>query len=86
MTPNHPTWQVLEQLERDLPTLAHLPIRFVWGMRDWCFLPQCMDRMSKCWPNATRRELADVGHYVMEEAWQEVIEELEQSLGIHKNP
>lgn len=36
-----------------------------------------MERMARAWPNATRRELADVGHYVMEEAYAEVLEELE---------
>lgn len=78
MSPKHPTWNVLMQLERDLQKLSGLPIRFVWGMRDWCFRPECMDRMNLAWPNATRRELKDVGHYVMEEAPTEVLEELEK--------
>lgn len=78
MSPKHPTWNVLMQLERDLPKLSGLPIRFVWGMRDWCFRPECMERMNLAWPNATRRELKDVGHYVMEEAPTEVLEELEK--------
>ena len=78
MSPKHPTWNVLTQLERDLPKLSGLPIRFVWGMRDWCFRPECMERMNLAWPNATRRELSDVGHYVMEEAPTEVLDELEK--------
>jgi len=78
MSPKHPTWNVLMQLERDLPKLSGLPIRFVWGMQDWCFRPECMERMNVAWPNATRRELIDVGHYVMEEAPTEVLEELEK--------
>jgi haloalkane dehalogenase len=76
MSKNHPTWKVLEQLEKNLPQLRHLPVRFVWGMRDWCFRPECMERMNAVWPDATRRELNDVGHYVMEEAPDEVLEEL----------
>jgi len=78
MSPNHPTWNVLQELERNLPKLSGLPIQFVWGMRDWCFRPECMERMNLAWPNATRRELADVGHYVMEEASAEVLEELQR--------
>lgn len=62
LTAQHPTWKVLEKLEKDLPRLSQKNIRFVWGMRDWCFLPICMDRMSQSWPNAKRRELDDVGH------------------------
>jgi cis-3-alkyl-4-acyloxetan-2-one decarboxylase len=74
MSPSHPTWSVLEQLERDLPKLGDLPIQMVWGMRDWCFVPKCMERLQQAWPNARRLELSDVGHYVMEEASKEVID------------
>ena len=80
MSPKQLTWNVLMQLERDLPKLSGLPIRFVWGMRDWCFRPECMERMNLAWPDATRRELSDVGHYVMEEAPREVLEELQSLL------
>ena len=83
MTPRHPTWNVLMELERNLPRLSGLPIRFVWGMRDWCFRPECMERMNLAWPNATRRELEDVGHYVMEEASAEVLEELQSLMDGH---
>ena len=78
MSPRHPTWNVLMRLESNLSKLSGLPIRFVWGMRDWCFRPECMERMNLAWPNATRRELMDVGHYVMEEASSEVLEELQK--------
>ncbi|HUP77720.1 MAG TPA: alpha/beta fold hydrolase [Pirellula sp.] len=83
MSLKHPSWNVLTQLERDLPELSGLPIRFVWGMRDWCFRPECMERMNLAWPDATRRELSDVGHYVMEEAPTEVMEELKRLLDDH---
>ncbi len=36
--------------------------------------------MNKIWPHATRQELADVGHYVMEEAAEEVGDALEKRL------
>ncbi len=83
MSKTHPTWTVLSELESKLPRLSELPIRFVWGMKDWCFRPECMERMNLAWPSATRRELKDVGHYVMEEAASEVLEELQQMVEAH---
>ncbi len=77
MSETHPTWDVLTKLESNLPKLSTLPIQFVWGMKDWCFRPECMERMNLAWPNAKRRELSDVGHYVMEEAAKEVLAELQ---------
>jgi pimeloyl-ACP methyl ester carboxylesterase len=78
LSPNHPTWSVLEKLEQDLANLRQLPIHFIWGMLDWCFRPECMERLQVAFPNATRLELHDVGHYVMEEAPSEVIAELKR--------
>lgn len=76
MKRSHPTYATLEQLEKDLPKLAHLPIRLVWGMQDWCFRPECLTRFQKYFPQASVRKLEDVGHYVMEEAPSEVLEEM----------
>lgn len=76
MTRSHKTFGVLEALEKRLPELSGKRIHFVWGMKDWCFRPECMERLSISWPDATRCELADVGHYVMEEAPEEVVREL----------
>jgi haloalkane dehalogenase len=76
MRRSHPTYAVLERLEQELPLLATKSIHFVWGMKDWCFRPSCMDRLQRSLPNATRCELEDVGHYVMEEAPDEVEREL----------
>lgn len=80
MHPSHPTYAVLEKLEQDLSVLASKPIHFLWGMKDWCFVPPCMERLQRSFPNATRTELSDVGHYVMEEAPDEVEGALRQLL------
>ena len=74
------TYAVLEHLEQQLSSIANKPTRFVWGMKDWCFRPECLDRLKIAFPKANVRELSDVGHYVMEEASAEVIEELNKLL------
>ena len=76
MSRKHRTYSVLERLEEQLPTLASKPTRIVWGAKDWCFRMECLDRLKLAFPNANVRELSDVGHYVMEEASAEVVEEL----------
>ncbi len=74
------TWQTLTQIEHDLPSLASLPICLVWGMRDWCFRPDCLDRFLKAWPQAETHRLADVGHWVLEDAPVESIAIVEKFL------
>lgn len=70
------TWQLLANIEKGIDLLKDRPTRLVWGMKDWCFRPECLDRMEQLFPNAKTRRLEDVGHYVMEEAADEVIEEI----------
>jgi cis-3-alkyl-4-acyloxetan-2-one decarboxylase len=72
-SPRHPTWQVLETIERGLASLGHLPIQLIWGMRDWCFRPSCLERFRQHWPHATVHELADCGHYVVEDAHERIV-------------
>ncbi|MFZ4079792.1 MAG: alpha/beta fold hydrolase [Pirellula sp.] len=69
---SHRTYRVLAELEQSLPKLGHLPIHLVWGMKDWCFRPECLRKFQALWPQAAVHELADVGHYVMEEAPEQV--------------
>lgn len=72
-TPRHPTWGTLEQIEDRLPTLADRPIQLIWGMRDWCFTPACLDRLRVAFPNAETHCLEDAGHYVVEDAHERII-------------
>jgi len=72
-TPRHPTWQVLERIEAGLDALAALPIQMIWGMRDWCFRPECLDRFVRHWPSAEVHRLDDCGHYVVEDAHERII-------------
>lgn len=80
MHKEHRTWEVLNQLERELSKLASKPTSMVWGMKDWCFRPECLERLSQHLPQAKIQKLEDVGHYVMEEAPQEVCLAIEELL------
>ena len=68
LSDRHPTWQTLANIEASLPSLEHLPIQLIWGMRDWCFTPACLDKFCEIWPQANVHKMADVGHWVVEDA------------------
>jgi haloalkane dehalogenase len=80
MSKKHPTHQSLTDLESALPSLADLPSLLVWGMMDWCFRPECLRRFESVWPDATTVEIADAGHYVIEDAPDETLAAIEQFL------
>lgn len=67
------TWQTLAELERGLPSLADRPCLLVWGMRDWCFTPRCLERFQSLLPSAGVRRIEDAGHYVIEDAHERIV-------------
>ncbi len=83
LSPRHPTWQVLERIERELPQLADRPAVLIWGLRDWCFTPECLRRMQVLLPQAERVELTKAGHYVVEDAWEHILPPLRQLVAPH---
>lgn len=68
LSPSHRTWKVLQSIEESLNDLADWPILMIWGMKDWCFRPDCLRRFQQHWPNAEVVEIDDAGHYVVEDA------------------
>jgi len=81
--PRHPTWQVLEEIEAGLPSLADRPVQLIWGMRDWCFPPECLERFLKVFPDAEVHRLSDAAHYVVEDAYEQIIPLVEAFLSSH---
>ncbi len=76
LSPSHQTWSVLADIERQLPSLNDMPIRLIWGMKDWCFRPECLNRFIGHWPQATVRRMKSAGHFVLEDATAEVVQDI----------
>jgi cis-3-alkyl-4-acyloxetan-2-one decarboxylase len=72
LKPSHPTYQTLVNIEQGLRQLADRPTLLIWGMHDWCFTPAFLDRFLEFFPHAETHRLADAGHYVVEDAHEEI--------------
>ena len=83
LSPRHPTWNTLERIESGLPSLADRPALLIWGMRDWCFTPECLERLLVSFPQAEVHRLDDAGHYVVEDAHEKIVPLVEQFLAQH---
>ncbi len=68
----HPTWQTLAEIEQGLAGLTELPQLLMWGMKDWCFTPACLDKFLEYWPDAQVHRWSDTGHWVVEDAHEVV--------------
>ena len=84
LTQRHPTWNVLENIESRLQEVADWPIMMVWGMKDWCFRPECLERLQQHWPSAEVHKMAEAGHYVIEDEAERVQQLVEDFLARHR--
>ena len=70
---SHPSWAALAATEQGLAQFRDRPALVVWGGRDFCFNDSFLARWGAIFPQAETHRLADAGHYVLEDARDEVV-------------
>ena len=83
LKPSHPSYPTLVTIEQGLAQFARHPLCLIWGMRDWCFTPEFVDRFLEFFPQAEVHRLADAGHYVVEDAHERIAPLMEEFLRRH---
>ncbi|MCL6501179.1 MAG: alpha/beta fold hydrolase [Pirellulales bacterium] len=83
LTPSHPSFAPLCELEAALPRLRRQPMLIVWGMRDWCFTPAFLARFQELFPHAQIHPLHDASHYLAEDAHEQIVPLLRDFLRRH---
>ncbi len=59
------------------------PVAILWGERDWCFGPSFREQWRRRFATAEVRCFAQAGHYLFEDAREEVLRELASFLDRH---
>jgi haloalkane dehalogenase len=80
----HPSYAMLSEVERGLERLETLPTCILWGERDWCFTPRFREEWQRRLPEAEVHALANAGHYLVEDAREEVVAKIGSFL--ERNP
>lgn len=81
LKPGDRSWSTLVEIERGLDRLREKPVKIVWGGRDFCFNDHFLSRWRELLPEAEVTRLADAGHYVLEDAAEDVVPALEKFFG-----
>jgi cis-3-alkyl-4-acyloxetan-2-one decarboxylase len=84
LRPTHPSYAALLNIEEGLAQFRQHPICLIWGMRDWCFTPKFLDRFLDFFPQAEVHRLADAGHYVVEDAHEQIAPLLAEFVQRHR--
>ena len=72
LTPSHPSWPTLLEVEQHLPLLQDKPMLILWGGKDFCFNDQFYREWLRRFPEARRHYFPEAGHYLLEDAGPEV--------------
>jgi pimeloyl-ACP methyl ester carboxylesterase len=72
MSSHHPSWKTLKSVEASLEQWKQVPVQIIWGMHDWCFNPEILQRWEEILPQATVHRMDDAGHYLLEDSGEEI--------------
>lgn len=73
LQPRHPTWVALAAAEAGLKRFTGHDVLVIWGGKDFCFDDRFLHRWTEFLPQARVHRIADAGHYVLEDAQEEVV-------------
>jgi len=77
MSPSHPTWSTVREIEEKLSLFKNTPKLLCWGMEDFCFNEDFLARWREIYPDAIVRLYRRAGHYVLEDSWEDIVYDME---------
>ncbi len=73
LDPSDPAYQVVDEISAGLARLADRPALICWGERDFVFDHHFLAEWERRLPSADVHRFPDCGHYVMEDAADEIV-------------
>ena len=81
--PKDRSYALVSKVEKTLPKFANIPMLICWGAKDFVFDDHFLRGWQQRFPNAEVHRFADVGHYVLEDAWEDVVPLVKNFLQTH---
>ncbi len=72
LLPGDPSFDAVTNVEKGLPLFEKTPILLLWGEKDFVFKPKVLEIFERIWPHAESHRFAKAGHYVLDDAADEI--------------
>ena len=72
LSPGDPSYEAVTEIEKGLPLFEKTPILLLWGEKDFVFKPKVLEIFERIWPHAESHRFAKAGHYVLDDAAEEI--------------
>ena len=76
-------YAIVQRTADDLERLADTPLMICWGMQDFVFDRHFLDEWQRRFPAAEVHRFPDCGHYVLEDAGEEIVSLVRRFLEAH---
>ncbi len=76
LKPKDPSYKIVEEVVSKLDLLRNKPMLLCWGAKDFVFDDHFLKEWQSIFPKAKVKRYADAGHYLLEDAGEEVISEI----------
>jgi haloalkane dehalogenase len=73
MTADDASYPLLQSIEQGLEKFKNHPMLIAWGDKDFVFTRDFLQRWQEFFPQAQVKEFLDAGHYVVEDAGEEIL-------------
>lgn len=83
LRPGDRGYELVQSVAARLPLLADVPMLIGWGERDFVFDEHFLQEWLARFPQATLLRYPDCGHYILEDASDELIPQIRQFLDSH---
>jgi haloalkane dehalogenase len=78
LRPGDPSYADVAYVQENTDKLRGVPMLICWGLRDFVFDKHFLEKWKAAFPAAEVHEFADCGHYILEDAREEVIPLIER--------
>ena len=83
LTPEHPTFSLVSEVQEKLPQFQQTPTMICWGDQDWVFDHHFLAEWQRILPEAEVHRFPDAGHLVLEDKHEEILGLIKQFLTRH---
>ncbi|MCG9755472.1 alpha/beta fold hydrolase [Shewanella insulae] len=78
LKPGDRNYELVSEISDKLSQFSQLPVMICWGLKDFVFDKHFLDEWKRRFPQAEVHEFADCGHYILEDASDEVVAQVQQ--------
>jgi pimeloyl-ACP methyl ester carboxylesterase len=81
--PEHPSFEIVRETAERLESLRSRAVLICWGERDFVFNRHFLDEWIRRFPSAEVHRFPDAGHYVLEDAADQIVPIIRSFLAAH---